>query len=96
MDLLTIKKKIKKIIFHKSVLLAVVFFLLFSGSSLAQMSGTLYKIPVDSINVGGQLSTSPSYKVTDSAGEIGSGSSAGTLYSLNSGFLAAQTVYLSP
>lgn len=77
------------------LLFALLFFLTFNDQALAAMSSGNYKIPTDSINVGGQLSTSPSYKEIDTTGELGSGLSSSTNYKLSAGFLASEYVYLS-
>ena len=59
------------------------------------MSSSSYKIPTDSINFGGQSSSSASYKELDTMGELGSGLSASTNYKMSAGFLASESVYLS-
>lgn len=77
---------------------ALLFFLLSAGfvsHSWAQMSGTNYKIPVDSINIGGQQGSSASYDLLDTTGEVGTGDSASSSYGINAGFIAAQAVYLA-
>ncbi len=61
----------------------------------ANMSSNSYKIPIDSINVGGQAGSSSSYNLLDSAGEVATGDSSSSNYKLNSGFIGAKETYLS-
>lgn len=79
----------------KAVLFALLFFLLIDHQTFAAMSSSSYKIPTDSINVGGQSSSSTNFKELDTIGEVGSGLSSSTNYKLSAGFLASQNVYLS-
>jgi hypothetical protein len=79
----------------KSIGLALLFFLFFDAQVFAQMSGSAYKIPLDSLNVGGQQSSGTLYNELDTMGEIGSGESSGTLYKMNAGFLGAQPTYIA-
>ncbi len=57
-------------------------------------SGT-YKIQSDSINVGGQDSSSPSYNLRDTTGEIGTGDSNSDNYFLRAGFWQLQDSYIA-
>ena len=50
------------------------------------MQSTTYKIQSDSINFGGKNSTSATYSLEDTIGEIASGRSAGTAYALGAGY----------
>jgi hypothetical protein len=59
------------------------------------MTGTNYKILIDSINVGGQQGSSGAYGLFDTTGEIGSGDSASSSYGLSAGFIGAQQIYLA-
>lgn len=110
MESFSFKNLLNKISIGKSVRFAVLIFLflfevgaiaVLSGAAgltqegLAQMSGTLYKIPVDSINTGGQQGESSLYKLLDTAGEVGTGDSASASYGINAGFIGAQLVYLA-
>jgi hypothetical protein len=79
----------------KAATLALLFFLISSPQAIAQMSGSIYKIPVDSLNTGGQKSVGGLYGEIDTVGELGSGDSASGNYKLNAGFLAAQVVYIA-
>jgi hypothetical protein len=77
---------------------ALLFFLLANflpADVLAQMSSGTYKIPSDSINVGGLQSTGTLYNELDTIGEVGSGDSNSTTYRMSAGFLSTLNVYLS-
>ncbi len=101
MNLEKIKILITKISAGKTFRFAVLFFLLMSvsvGTAThihAQMAGTAYKIPLDSINVGGQDGSSTSYGLFDTVGEIATGDSASGSYGINAGFIGAQLTYLA-
>lgn len=101
MIFLKLKFLINKISAGKTIRFAtLVFLLVFGLVSLApkihaQMTGSAYKIPLDSINIGGQDGSSTSYNLFDSVGEIASGDSASTTYGLNAGFIGAQLTYLA-
>lgn len=79
----------------KTFLLALLFFLAYNSPVALAMSSGSYKIPTDSINFGGQSSSSASYKELDTMGELGSGLSSSTNYKMSAGFLASQSIYLS-
>ncbi len=81
--------------FSLAVVIALLLFLVSGHTGMAQMSSGSYKIPVDSVDVGGGLSNSASYQAVDSIGEVGTGDAASSSYKINSGFLAVQNVYLS-
>lgn len=101
MNLVTIKTLVKKISVGKVYKFSMLVFLLGVGfvalatNSSAQMAGTQYKIPIDSINVGGQDGSSTSYGLFDTVGEIATGDSASGSYGLNAGFIGAQLTYLA-
>jgi hypothetical protein len=57
-------------------------------------SGT-YKIESDSINVGGQDSSSSNYRLRDTAGEAGTGDSNSGTYALRAGFWQLQDSYIA-
>ena len=92
----------KKFIIHSLKQKSIVIFLLFISFIIpvykilaqAMQSGT-YKISSDSVNVGGQSSSSPSYKVGDTLGETGTGDSNSTSYFLHAGFWQMQESYIS-
>jgi hypothetical protein len=56
----------------------------------AVMQSGAYGIQSDSINFGGADSSSGSYKLNDSLGEIATGDSAGTLYAMHAGYWQMQ------
>ena len=62
--------------------------------ALGMQSGT-YKITIDSINFGGDYSTSTSYSEEDTAGEIATGNSSSTNYSMNAGYQQMYTSFIS-
>lgn len=99
MNLLSIIKQFKKISIGKLLQFAMLFFLLIitpaTNDSYAQMSGTQYKIPLDSINVGGADGSSTSYDLFDTVGEIATGDSNSSTYGLHAGFIGAQLTYLA-
>ncbi len=108
MELNNILKKIYKISSTRKLRMrqfGLLIFLLLIGSvaglsvgsptSLAQMSGTLYKIPIDSVNVGGGEGESTAYKLFGTTGEVATGESSSGSYGLNAGFIGAQLVYLA-
>lgn len=69
-----------------------------SSASLALAyvaSSTNYRIQVDSVNGGGLLSTSTSYRVEDTLGEAGVGTSSSATFSLKAGYQQMQDVYLA-
>lgn len=59
------------------------------------MESTNYQIQSDSINVGGLRSTSSSYVLEDTTGEIATGISTSTNYTLHAGYQQMQEVYLA-
>ncbi len=83
--------KVSKI-FTASCILAICILPLIA---FAQMESSSYKIPSDSINVGGARSTSTNYAEIDTIGEQGTGVSTSTNYVLSAGFLHMQETYLS-
>lgn len=78
-----------------AAMLALLFFMAAFGNVLAQMSSGSYKIPSDSINVGGNSSGSSSYNMLDTVGEAGTGTSSSSSYTVNAGFIAMQETYLA-
>lgn len=65
-------------------------------SILAQaMQSNSYKIPTDSLNVGGESSTSSSYNLGDTMGELGTGDSNSANYFMHAGFWQMQESYIS-
>lgn len=84
------KKNTKKIleIIILSFSLVFICFYLSSGKVFAYVMGSgSYRIESDSINISGtELDTSASYKLSDTTGEIASGSSDSTSYKLSAGY----------
>src|SRR3989338_964510 len=58
-------------------------------------SRTSYRIQTDSVNVGGVLSTSTSYRAEDTIGEEGVGTSSSASYNIKAGYQQMQEVYLA-
>jgi hypothetical protein len=66
------------------------------GVGLAQVStSTNYQIQSDSINIGGGLATSTSYRQESTVGEVATGPSDSATYALRAGYQQMQEVYLS-
>jgi len=62
----------------------LILFLLPSSALAVGMSGTTYEIPFDSINIGGgDFSSSPNFKMSDTMGEAGTGFSNSANYQMN-------------
>ena len=59
------------------------------------MQSTNYKIPSDTVNVGGQSSTSSNYMLGDTLGETGTGDSNSSNYYLHAGFWQMQESYIA-
>lgn len=77
-------------------LLLSVIVLTVSSVGLAQVrTSTSYQLQSDSINVGGGYSSSTNYRQESTVGEIATGPSDSTTYSLRAGYQQMQEVYLS-
>lgn len=61
----------------------------------AQMSSDSYKINADSINAGGAASSSASFKLDDTVGEIATGEGASGTYKMKAGFQYMVNTYLT-
>ena len=89
----------KKCIFCNKKLNAVIFFLLFVSPFYLIFAQTMqspsYKIPSDSLNVGGVDSSSSSYLINDTLGEVGTGDSNSTNYYMKAGFWQMQESYIA-
>lgn len=79
------------------ILTFVGFFVIsFSGDTTADfMQSSTYKIQSDSLNFGGVDSTSSSYKLSDTLGEVGTGDSNSLNYYMHAGFWQMQESYIS-
>ncbi|MFW5853112.1 MAG: hypothetical protein ACOCU8_00545 [Patescibacteria group bacterium] len=69
----------------------IIVFLLAGGAGAFVAESGNYRIQSDSVNVGGQLSESGSFKVTDTVGEMGTGDLSSGSYDLEGGFQAMLT-----
>lgn len=88
----------KKELIFSSVQSLVVTTLLFCvvGVGLAQVrTSTNYQLQSDSINIGGGLATSTSYRQESTVGEVATGPSDSATYSLRAGYQQMQEVFLS-
>lgn len=82
---------------RKGVFLVMVIFLTAAipAHLLAYVMGSSsYRLDSDSVNFGGNESASPSYNIGDTIGEIGTGVSTSTNYSLNAGYRQMQGSYI--
>lgn len=69
---------------------------IYSNYSLADyMQGTVYRMQSDSLNFGGQVSSSSTYKIDDSLGEVATGDSNSANYYMHAGFWQMQESYIS-
>ncbi len=90
--LLSFYKKTSKGVFYVFILI----FFLFRIVSAQVMQSTTYKIQSDSINIGGnENSTSTNYSVSDTLGEVGTGSSNSANYYMQAGYRQMQESYIS-
>lgn len=93
-------KKLQSYIQNKKNILLMLFVFsslipLYKIFAQAMQSGS-YKIQSDTVNVGGKdISTSPNYKLGDTAGELGTGDSNSANYNLHAGFWQMQESYIS-
>jgi hypothetical protein len=76
-------------------LFVTVFFIPGSYITAYVMQSTGYTIQSDSINVGGAPSTSTSYGLGDTAGEIGTGDSNSATYYMHAGYWQMQESYIA-
>lgn len=78
------------------VVFASVLALYMGRVSAANMTSTKYSIIDDSVNFGGtENSTSSSYNVSDTLGEVGSGFSSSTNYGISAGYRNMQSSFIS-
>lgn len=59
------------------------------------MGSSSYKIQSDTVNIGGQDSSSASYNLKDTVGEVGTGDSSSASYNMHAGFWQMQSNYLA-
>lgn len=88
----------KRIVFNKK-LNAVILFLLFLSPFCFIFAETMqsqsYKIPTDSLNIGGVDSSSSNYFINDTLGEVSTGDSNSSNYYLKAGFWQMQESYIA-
>ncbi len=76
--------------------LALAVMIVFAPAAYAYISSsTSYRIQTDSVNVGGVLSTSTSYRAEDTVGEEGVGTSSSASFNIKAGYQQMQQVYLA-
>lgn len=59
------------------------------------MQSSNYKMQSDSVNTGGGLSNSETYKMEDTVGELATGNSTSTSFNLRAGYQQMQEIYMS-
>ncbi|MCB9815074.1 hypothetical protein H6785_00615 [Candidatus Nomurabacteria bacterium] len=89
-----ISSQVSKLLAQSAVLTLVALSLLTVGFAQV-MEGKSYNIQSDSVNSGGWLASSTSYVLESTIGEIASGLSDSTSYSLRAGYQQMQEAYLS-
>ncbi len=93
MKFLDFFKKSTNMIF---ILLFVVSSFIFPNNIFAEfMQSTTYKIQSDSLNIGGEDSSSTGYIIKDTLGEVSTGNSSSTNYALHAGFRQMQVSSIS-
>ena len=78
-----------------ALFLTLILFLTLGLGGAAVMESSNYKIESDSINFGGGLSTSTSYTLESTAGELATGESGSANFNLKAGYQQMLTTYLS-
>lgn len=81
-----------------SICIVCAVFALLGNSPLVwaqSMTGSTYKIQSDSINLGGALGSSASYKVEDTLGEIATGDSSSASYKVRAGYQQMADVFIA-
>jgi len=81
--------------FGVAVILTVITLTALNVLEAQVMSSPTYEIQSDSVNVGGGLATSASYDLEDTIGEIATGPSDSSSFSLRAGYQQMQAVFLS-
>lgn len=81
--------------FFSALVLTIVTLSLVGVGEAQVRSSSNYQMQSDSVNVGGGLATSTSYGQESTVGEIATGPSDSTTYSLRAGYQQMQEVYLS-
>lgn len=83
------------VLFLAFVLLLSIFNFRLSVSFAEIMSSGSYKIQSDSVNFAGNRSTSTTYSMEDTVGEIATGDSESTLFKIKAGYQQMQETYLA-
>ena len=83
------------LLFRVSYFLFLISYFLFPPAFAYVASSTNYLIQTDSVNIGGTLSTSTSYRAEDTLGESGVGTSSSASYQVKAGYQQMQEVYLA-
>lgn len=81
--------------FFLATFLTAVIFVFINVTAAQVMTSSSYQLQSDSVNVGGGLSSSTSYVQESTVGEVATGPSDSTTYSLRAGYQQMQSVYLS-
>ncbi|MBC7074397.1 hypothetical protein H5T58_03410 [Candidatus Parcubacteria bacterium] len=76
-------------------MLFILFFLFLGPSFAFLMQSQHYKIPYDSLNIGGESQASLRYKMEDTIGEISSGILTSSFFKIKSGYQFSQAIYLA-
>jgi hypothetical protein len=98
MKYLFTNNKINRQIVIISLVAFALFVFAFQISNAEMMSSSNYKVEIDSINFGGGRSLSGSYTIEDTAGEIGTGVSSSTNFTMQAGYQQYSTtnLYVTP
>lgn len=89
-------KTAEKILINIGLILFVISLSQISNAEM--MSSSNYKVEIDSVNFGGGRSLSGSYTIEDTAGEVGTGVSSSTNFTMQAGYQQYSTVnlYVTP
>lgn len=79
----------------KASLATLLLVVLLQVGSAQVMQSSNYKMQSDSVNTGGGLSNSETYKMEDTMGEIATGNSTSTSFNLRAGYQQMQQIFLS-
>ncbi len=95
---LFINNKINRQVVITSLIVFALFVFAFQVSNAEMMSSSNYKVEIDSINFGGGRSLSGSYTIEDTAGEVGTGVSSSTNFTMQAGYQQYSTsnLYVTP
>lgn len=90
--------KINRHVVTISLIAFALFVFAFQISNAEMMSSSNYKVEIDSVNFGGGRSLSGSYTIEDTAGEVGTGVSSSTNFTMQAGYQQYSTsnLYVTP